>query len=57
MYISLLFSNQFCCRYPVCPQHRRLQDAVGFSFFTTTNRQLPTGTIAVGFSFFTTTNQ
>ena len=40
------------------PNHlRRLQDAVGFSFFTTTNRQLPTGTIAVGFFFFTTTNQ
>ena len=40
------------------PNHlRRLQDAVGFFFFTTTNRQLPTGTIAVGFFFFTTTNQ
>ena len=24
--------------------HRRLQDAVGFSFFTTTNKQIPTGT-------------
>ena len=36
---------------------RRLQDAVGFSFFTTTNRRIPTGTTTVGFSFFTTTNQ
>ena len=40
------------------PNHlRRLQDAVGFSFFTTTNRQLPTGIIVVGFFLFTTTNQ
>ena len=40
------------------PSHlRRLQDAVGFFFFTTTNRQLPAGTITVGFSFFPTTNQ
>ena len=40
------------------PNHlRRLQDTVGFFFFTTTNRQIPTGTIAVGFFFFTTTNQ
>jgi len=30
---------------------RRLQDALGFSFFTTTNRQIPTGTTAVGFFF------
>jgi len=38
------------------PNHlRRLQDAVGFFFFTTTNRQIPTGTITVGFSFFTMT--
>ena len=38
------------------PNHlRRLQDTVGFSFFTTTNRQIPTGTQTVGFSFFTTT--
>ena len=36
---------------------RRLQDALGFSFFTTTNRQIPSGTITVGFFFFTTTNQ
>ena len=27
------------------PNHlRRLQDAVGFFFFTTTNKQIPTGT-------------
>jgi len=40
------------------PNHlKRLQDAVGVSFFTTTNRQLPTGTIGVGFFLFTTTNQ
>jgi len=34
------------------PNHlRRLQDSVGFSFFTTTNRQTPTGPTTVGFSF------
>ena len=36
---------------------RRLQDAIGFSFFTTTNRRTPTGTARVGFFFLTTTNQ
>jgi len=40
------------------PNHlRRLQDTEGFFFFTTTNRQIPTGTTSVGFFFFTTTNQ
>jgi len=28
--------------------HRRLQDAVGFFFFTTTNKQIPTGTTYTG---------
>jgi len=36
---------------------RRLQDAICFSFFTTTNRRTPTGTARVGFFFLTTTNQ
>ena len=35
------------------PNHlRSLQDAVGFFFFTTTNRQIPTGTTSWGFSFY-----
>ena len=37
------------------PNHlRRLQDAVGFSFFTTTNQQIPTVTTYTGFNFFPT---
>jgi len=34
------------------PNHlRRLQDAVGFFFFTTTNQQIPTGTTYTGLIF------
>jgi len=38
------------------PNHRsRLQDAVGFFFFTTTNKQIPTGTTHTGLFFPPTT--
>jgi len=55
---SKCLQNPWGVTLTIEPNHlRRLQDAVGFFFFTTTNRQLPTGTITVGFFFFTTTNQ
>jgi len=55
---SKCLQNPWVVTVTMEPNHlRRLQDAVGFFYFTTTNRQLPTGTIAVGYSFFTTTNQ
>ena len=34
-----------------CPHRSRLQDAVGFFFFTTTNKQIPTGTFKTQWVF------